>query len=296
FEHSLGAYKLVCDIIDSMKKRKNRGSNYDSYGFRDAELKVGALLHDIGHYSLSHIGEHCFNDFINSLPVDVGFDEIKKVKIPKHNERAASMILGRDVFLNLKKYYDLDITLTLPFWKLFSIINKNADNKNEKIRILKIAKLINPEKYSKIGVGNLINGPLDVDKLDYILRESYFTGTPFGVIDLHRIIKGYMIGNIIKEGKLIKNQLVFNKRMLPSILQMYMGRQFNYLTISYHKTVRIAETMLKSIVDVVMKEFFNKFQNRDDIVEILKKIFFHFKLMEDRDFFHFLEIICQLSP
>ncbi|MFX0073533.1 MAG: hypothetical protein ACFFAO_20850, partial [Candidatus Hermodarchaeota archaeon] len=230
-----------------------------------------------------------------NLSPDDRFKELKRDYIPNHEQRTANIILGKDIFIELKDNYDLEDNLEKPFHKLFNIINTAFSEEEEKIEIENIAKLIAPKEFDDNQIGTLINGPLDVDKLDYILRESYFTGTPFGNIDLHRIIKGYLIGSISKGGKTIENQLIFNKRMLPSILQMYMGRQFNYLTISYHRTVRIAETTLKTIIDIIMNEFFKNFESSGEIDKLLKNIFFHFKLMEDRDLLHFIEIMISLS-
>ncbi|KKN26008.1 hypothetical protein LCGC14_0878960 [marine sediment metagenome] len=290
FEHSLGVYKLTCDVIKSLKERKDAPipSKYENLEYSNAELMISALLHDIGHYPFSHIGERCFKTFIDNLPTEERFAEIKRNGIPNHELRTANLILGKDIIGNLKGN-DSGRKITNPFEKFFQLIT-------EKPQFQKVARLICPEISDPEPIGTLINGPLDVDKLDYILRESYFTGTPFGNIDLHRIINGYLIRPIPKDGESLENQLTINKRMLPSVLQFYMGKQFNYLTISYHRTVRIAETMLKIIIDIVMNEFLKKFKDRVDFDELLRKIFFHFKLMEDRDFLHFIEIMCSLSP
>ncbi len=247
------------------------------------------MLHDIGHYPFSHIGENIFGDIKSKLlPI---FPNIIKI-LPKHEARTANIILGKDIFIELKEFHGLDLNPNNYFKKIFKIINSFED---EKIKIDNVATLIEGLRINNHDIGHLINGPIDVDKMDYILREAYFTGTPFGNIDIHRIIQGYLIRNIKKEGNTFKNQLVFNKRMLTSILQMYVGREFNYSRISYHRTLRIAETTLKAILDITVEELKNIVPD-EELEEVLKQVFFHFKLMEDRDFLHFLEIMIQLSP
>ncbi len=216
FDHSLGAYKLTNDIVNSMMK--NTKSNFKNCEFTSTELLIAALLHDIGHYPFSHIGENIFGDIKSKLlPI---FPNIIKI-LPKHEARTANIILGKDIFIELKEFHGLDLNPNNYFKKIFKIINSFED---EKIKIDNVSTLIEGLRINNHDIGHLINGPIDVDKMDYILREAYFTGTPFGNIDIHRIIQGYLIRNIKKEGNTFKNQLVFNKRMLTSILQMNVGR------------------------------------------------------------------------
>ena len=299
FEHSLGAFKLIDDIIKSMKIRDN--ANFQNCEYSETELKIAALLHDIGHYAFSHIGETIFEDFINRNKLR--FDKIVGILPENHEIRSADILLGKDLFTDLRKHYKCKTKPEDFFERLFEKLN--SDNPNESIKLNNICDLISKiikefKDKKRIEVKHLINGPLDVDKLDYIMREAYFTGTPFGNIDIYRIIKGYAIGRIIKEKSIITKQLVFNKRMVPSILQMYVGREFNYLQISYHRTVRIAETTLKCVAELVMNEYLEGYTNlkkdKDFIEDKLCKILLHFKLMEDRDFLHFLEIMVDLSP
>ncbi len=289
FEHSLGAFKLVKEIIDFMIK--NNSENFKKCEFTAPELIIAAFLHDIGHYPFSHIGETIFKDFIKKVSPD--YPSLNKI-IPKdHEVRTANIIEGFDIFQDLNNIYGFSFTHNNFFKKLFGILNRL--HPNEKIKTKNIINLILGKSATGEDIGHLINGPLDVDKLDYILREAYFTGTPFGNIDIHRIIKGYKIGAISKTIKNNNCQLVFNNRMLPSILQMFVGRQLNYLSISHHDTLRIAEATLKAILNISLDEFCRKIHDSSLKEEYLRKILIHFKLMEDRDFLNFLEIISRLS-
>lgn len=289
FEHSLGAFKLVKEIIDFMNKKDNE--NFENCEFNEPELIIAALLHDIGHYPFSHIGETIFKDFIKK--VSTNYPSLNTI-IPKNHEvRTANIIKGDDIFQDLNTIYGFSVDPNNFFKKLFKILNRLHPKK--KIKTQNIVNLILGKSATGEDIGHLINGPLDVDKLDYLLREAYFTGTPFGNIDIHRIIKGYNIGAISKTIKNNNCQLVFSTRMLPSILQMYVGRQFNYLRISHHRTLRIAEATLKGILSISLDEFCRKIHNPSLEEEYLRKILIHFKLMEDRDFWNFLEIISKLS-
>ncbi|MBN1801332.1 MAG: HD domain-containing protein, partial [Candidatus Lokiarchaeota archaeon] len=258
FEHSLGAYKITIDIINAIKENPRLYGKH--YNYNDIELCIAALLHDIGHYPFSHLGEHAFDDFIYQHKMNY---EINNILPDNHEVRTANIIRGGDIFEDLNPKNN-------PFKDLFDLIgqfNNNIEINVENIANLiegkeKIEGLSNKDLYDKsnrIKIGHLINGPLDVDKLDYILRESYFTGTPFGSIDIHRIVKGYGVGDIklTENDSPIPNQLVYNKKMLPSVIQMYIARAFDYSQISYHRTLRIADTTLKTIIDITMNEFIN---------------------------------------
>ncbi len=308
FEHSLGVLKLMIEIITSMKSRKN--SCFEKCGFSEVELLIAALLHDIGHYPFSHIGEYAFREYGKHFTgIRKGSKLFTYSTIEKHESRTSNIILGEDIFkgLNDKTWYnDTDIIPNEnPFEKLLNIINLRI-NKNKKNKISIDAKnisyLIRGKDENDEIFYHFINGPIDIDKIDYILRESYFTGTPFGKIDLNRIIEGYVIRNarITDEmGKIkdLKCQVVLNTRILASIIQFYIGRQINFLTISYHRTVRIAETILKCIIDLIMIYLSEKFRDlKDDYSYLIRDILFHYKLMEDRDLLNFFEIMIKKIP
>lgn len=93
--------------------------------------------------------------------------------------------------------------------------------------------------YSKPFLHQLISGQLDVDRLDYLIRDSFFTGVAEGVIGYDRIIKMLVVtdGNLMVEEKGIY-----------SIEKFLVSRRLMYWQVYLHKTVLSAEKMLVKII------------------------------------------------
>lgn len=93
--------------------------------------------------------------------------------------------------------------------------------------------------YPKKFLHQLISGQLDVDRMDYLIRDSFFTGVSEGVIGYDRIIKMLTI----KDG-----QLMIEEKGIYSIEKFLVSRRFMYLQVYLHKTVLCAEKMLINII------------------------------------------------
>ena len=88
----------------------------------------------------------------------------------------------------------------------------------------------------------LVSGQLDVDRMDYLTRDSFFTGVSEGVIGYDRILKMLMV----HEG-----ELMVEEKGIYSIEKFLVARRLMYWQVYLHKTVLIAEKMLQKIVERV---------------------------------------------
>ncbi len=104
---------------------------------------------------------------------------------------------------------------------------------------LSIALDIFTYKYPKLFLCQLISGQLDVDRMDYLSRDSFFTGVSEGVIGYDRILKMLTV----KDG-----QLMVEYKATYSIEKFLVARRLMYWQVYLHKTVLSAEKMLVSIV------------------------------------------------
>ena len=104
---------------------------------------------------------------------------------------------------------------------------------------LDMAIQIFTNRYHKQFLYQLISGQLDVDRMDYLTRDSFFTGVSEGVIGYDRIIKMLTV----HEG-----QLMVEEKAIYSIEKFLVSRRLMYWQVYLHKTVLSAEMMLVNIV------------------------------------------------
>lgn len=112
-------------------------------------IRYAALLHDVGHGPFSHVSETVLNKFFQS-----GNEE-------KIHEQITRKLIERDS-------------------ELKSILSPDE--------IKTIIGLLSGEKFDYSMMKEIVSGPLDSDKMDYLLRDSYFCGVKYGIFDFHRLI------------------------------------------------------------------------------------------------------------
>ncbi|MBY5958355.1 HD domain-containing protein [Membranicola marinus] len=94
-------------------------------------------------------------------------------------------------------------------------------------------------EYPRVFLHQLVSGELDVDRLDYLGRDSFYTGVVEGKIGTNRIIK---MMNVVDD------ELVIEEKGLYSIEKFLMARKIMYWQVYMHKTVLAVEKMLISAV------------------------------------------------
>lgn len=94
-------------------------------------------------------------------------------------------------------------------------------------------------EYPKKFLHQLISSQIDVDRLDYLKRDSFYTGVAEGAVGSERIIKMYEVQN---------NELLINNKGVFSIEKFLLARRMMYWQVYLHKTVLSAEVMLQKII------------------------------------------------
>ena len=121
---------------------------------------------------------------------------------------------------------------------MVEILDKNSIDKKKIIDIIK--GKINKKPY----LSQLLNASIDVDQLDYLVRDAYYTGVAYGMIDIERFLQTL----IIKD-----NSLAVKKKGIGVIENILMARTLMYSSVYFHKTVRIAEIMLSKAIEMLNK-------------------------------------------
>jgi HD superfamily phosphohydrolase len=104
---------------------------------------------------------------------------------------------------------------------------------------LQIAIDIFTNVYHKKFLYQLVSGQLDVDRMDYLTRDSFFSGVSEGVIGYDRIIKMLTVH---------KGELMVEEKAIYSIEKFLLARRLMYWQVYLHKTVLCAEQMLQRII------------------------------------------------
>ena len=100
---------------------------------------------------------------------------------------------------------------------------------------LEMALEIFNDRYHKRFLHQLVSGQLDIDRMDYLNRDSFFTGVAEGVISFDRIIKMLNI---------VDDQLVVEEKGIYSIEKFLIARRLMYWQVYLHKTVIAGEQLL----------------------------------------------------
>ncbi len=104
---------------------------------------------------------------------------------------------------------------------------------------LQIAIDIFTDNHPKKFLHQLVSGQLDVDRMDYLNRDSFFTGVAEGVIGYDRIIKMLTV---------VDGELMVEEKAIYSIEKFLVSRRLMYWQVYLHKTVLSAEMMLVKII------------------------------------------------
>ncbi|MBK8830123.1 MAG: HD domain-containing protein [Saprospiraceae bacterium] len=94
-------------------------------------------------------------------------------------------------------------------------------------------------KYQRPFFHQLISGQLDLDRLDYLSRDSFYTGVAEGVVGHDRILRMLRV---------VDNKLVVEEKGLYSIEKFLVARRIMYWQVYLHKTALAAELMAKAVI------------------------------------------------
>jgi HD superfamily phosphohydrolase len=166
-------------------------------------LLAAALLHDIGHFPLSHVTEAAFGN---------------------HEKQGVDIIGNPD-----------------------SGVNKVLTHFNDKLPA-KVVALLNKSDDALPWQRSLISSQLDVDRLDYLQRDSLFSGAEYGHFDCFRLIHTMEL----REKQLRKAQkiifVVWPEKSKYAIEEYIFSRFYMYQSVYFHHTIRGFEELVRKIL------------------------------------------------
>lgn len=200
-----------------------------------AQLVYPGAVHTRLHHSLGAYHLMCIA--INEL-TDKGID------ITKEEAQAAKLaILLHDIGHGPYSHALENVLLSGVNHEDLSLLIMHHLNTNSNERLkgqLGLAIQIFTNQYPKKFLHQLISGQLDVDRLDYLSRDSFFTGVTEGLVGYERILKMLTVYN---------NELVVEEKGINSVEKFLMSRRLMYWQVYQHKTVVASEKMLVKIIE-----------------------------------------------
>lgn len=90
-----------------------------------------------------------------------------------------------------------------------------------------------------------VSGTLDVDRADYLLRDSHMTGVRYGNFDLDWLLQALTFARVPDGGEWVL--AIEGRKGLPPIESFFLGRNFMYQQVYHHKATRAAEAVIRAI-------------------------------------------------
>ncbi|MCZ2085159.1 MAG: HD domain-containing protein [Flavobacteriales bacterium] len=166
--------------------------------------------------------------------------KLKGVKISIEEEKAALLaILLHDIGHGPFSHALENMLMDDWHHEKLSLLLMNKMNE-EFIGELSMAIEMFQGKYQRKFFNQLISSQLDVDRLDYLKRDSFYTGVAEGNVNTQRIISMMNVSD---------DELVIDAKGIYSIENFLTARMFMYWQVYYHKTSALAEYLLVKILD-----------------------------------------------
>lgn len=223
FSHSIGVTHLAGRVFDQLLHSddglwRHYYSPEQLTYFRNI-LRFSALLHDLGHMPFSHASEMLLPPL--SVIAQPPFFQEQEHRRCTHEDLSYSIIYylaEEEGLLSLEEAYDIISILSRKLPASERMVAKNGK------------ALIFPL------LGQLISGEIDVDRMDYMLRDSYFAGVPYGNFDLDRMINAF---SCYLEEKLSCFLLTIDGEAVPTYENFLLARVHMFYQIYFHKSLAV---------------------------------------------------------
>lgn len=220
--HSLGAMELAGQAFDALTAGRSLGGPHRKAGLR-ACLRLGALLHDIGHAPLSHASE---------------------AAMPPRADLAVPWVARRGGRATHEDY-TLKILLDSP---LTAVIEREFPFQARAVAAL-VDRGLDPgdDFFRTEGVdwrpllSQLVSSELDMDRMDYLTRDSYFTGVQYGNFDLRWLVthlRDHVVDDRVHLALSQKAVYAFD-HFLIARYHMFLMVYFHYRCVAYEEMLRL---------------------------------------------------------
>jgi HD superfamily phosphohydrolase len=179
-------------------------------------IRLTALLHDIGHGPFSHTSEEVLEKF-SEIPVGSSTNKI-------HELITADIIKSNEELVTLLSDYERE----------------------------KIVGLLNNHKVDITLKRNIVSGPMDADKIDYFLRDSYCCGVKYGIFDLDRLLN---VLTIIRDINGHDAYLGITNDGIHTLEQYFLAKYYLTTQVYFHKIRRVTDAMIVRGIELGIEQY-----------------------------------------
>jgi uncharacterized protein len=230
FEHSLGVCYLSKQFLSNLKE-----NNEELETIIDKECiiesQIAALYHDVGHLPYSHVTEILLgnNPEINKIITENKYTDVKPHEVLSSELVKNNYIREAIAFVNENTDYNIDPD---------SIANL-------------ILGLSHQKDPNNVFLGQILHGNVDVDRIDYLCRDSHYAGVPFGQVDVGRIAQT-LTTNIDKvSGRVL---LATELKGIEAIEGLLVSRTLMYSSVYFHHTGTACSAYFTRLVNRYLQE------------------------------------------
>lgn len=235
FEHTLGVAAATKRLVDRINV------NCDDFNIKPNiknKLVLAAIMHDVGHCFYSHLSETIYGNLADFSELKKDVKEIYGIK-PKAHEILSLIIVNSEAF---KQFFSDSVNYP----------NKaNLDKLCEDVGKIIIGVNIIDSNVIESYQTSIINGSFDVDKLDYIKRDSYTAGLALD-FDIERLFTKIKVHTLSVSGQ-IEHRLVIQANGVTAIEELTFCKIMLFSYIYYHQKVLITEDIIKDYVQALLK-------------------------------------------
>ncbi len=243
FVHSLGVYHLGCIVSESIGNSKTEYVEIEQIDRFLEIFEIACLLHDLGHAPFSHTGEEYYlekgkRDLLHNEIIKLTADVDLEEEIKSKNYKAAPHEL-MSVIVALKDYgFLFENDVEKSFFARCILGYPYVKNVDLKVSFLNcIISLLN-------------SSVIDVDKLDYLIRDAYITGFDTVSIDYVRLLQSIKLK---KEEQVY--QVVYTKGAISVIENVVYAHDAERKWIQNHPVVQYESYLLQSAIEALKNKY-----------------------------------------
>jgi HD superfamily phosphohydrolase len=228
--HAVGVMHLAGRAFDSAFEDHQFSSRRVREHYRQI-VRIAGLLHDIGHAPFSHCSEFAMPN-LGTLDIDVYHPEV-------HAQRDGLRATHEDYTIGILTQTSLQDTLD----KAFGFTARHVAALISREVLLEDDFFVDEGLDFRSVLSQLISSELDVDRLDYLVRDSYFSGARYGQVDVNWLINNLMLYQ--ENGRV---SLALNRRAIYAFDDFMVARYHMFVMVYFHHKSVAFEEMLRRYI------------------------------------------------